>query len=536
MRLSIVLPLLLMLALGGCGGDEKGGGSDVDVSGLKPLPKITLSYGNNSRPYMPSPGDVAQQIKLMLQSLGFEVELAKQEWASYLNEVKNGKHQMALLGWSADYPDADNFLYVLLDKDNARVGSANNISFYRDEEVHGWLMQARTSHDQEARVELYHKVQQKVFDDCPMVPLVYTQKLIAFRKGYGPLTVEPMTHPILRLVTEPKDGTLTYLRGQDSVKLDPGDVSDGESSKVIEQVFDQLTRFKPGTNDVEPSLATSWTSSADHKTWTFQIREGVKFHDGSPVNGEAVVNAFERQRDPQHPHHFDDGAWEFWQGLFGFVAKVRIGAQPMEVVFELSQPAPPFFLAQLAQFSASIPSKKALDELGKKFRVNPVGSGAFTFVSWEDDTAITLARNEDYWDGAPVLKQVIFRIATNPTVRSQRLRDQQQADIIDNIDLETVDQLEADENVTVARMPGVNVGYLSMNNLKPPFDDKRVRQAVAWSLNKARIIKLAYRGLAKSATTPVPPTLRAHHKGIQDRTRDVEKAKALLREAGYAAK
>jgi len=542
MRSAIVLVLALVLVglilpTAGCG--DEGGGSQAprtpgaDGSNLLPLPRIVLSYGNNSRPYMPSPSSVATQIALLLRDVGFEVDLQKEEWASYLSMVKNGEHQMALLGWSADYPDADNFLYVLLDKDNARPGSANNISFYRDEEVHQWLMKARVSHDEPERIRLYHKAQEKIFDDCPMIPLVYTEKAIAYRKGFGPLNVEPVTHPLLRLVTEPRDGTLVFLRGQDSVRLDPGDVSDGESSKVIEQVFDQLLRFKPGSTEVEPSLATSWTHSDDHKTWTFKIREGVKFHDGTPLDGAAVVNAFERQRAEDHPQHFPDGSWEFWQGLFGFVSKVELGADPMSVVFRLSEPAPPFFLDQLAQFSASIPSPTALDKLGTDFRRQPVGTGPFKLVSWDSDVAITLERNEDYWDGAPALKQVIFRISENASVRSRRLRDDQQADLIDNLDPETVPALEQDPNITVARMPGINVGYLAMNTMKPPFDDRRVRQAVAFAINKERIVQLSYRGLAQPATTPVPPTLNSHDTSIRDRVRDAAKAKALLREAGY---
>ncbi len=533
MRLAIVLSLALLLLAPGCGRTDDGG---VGADGLKPLPTLVLSYGNNSRPYMPTPGSVATQIKLALRSIGFKVELRKEEWASYLNLVKNGGHQMALLGWSADYPDADNFLYVLLDKDNARLGSANNISFYRDEEVHAWLRQARSSHDSAERLRLYHLAQAKIFDDCPMIPLVYTEKTIAYNKAFGPLAAEPVTHPLLRLVTKPKDGTLVFLRGQDSVRLDPGDVSDGESSKVIEQVFDQLLRYKPGSTEVEPSLATSWTHSDDFKTWTFQIRKGVTFHDGSPLDGAAVVNAFERQRDPQHPQHFPDGSWEFWQGLFGFVAKVELGAHPMEVVFHLSEPAPPFFLQQLAQFSASIPSKKALDTYGVKFRLHPVGTGPFRFVSWESDVAITLDRNEAYWDGAPALKRVIFRIGENPTVRSRRLKDHQNADLTDNLDPESVPSLEADPSLAVSRIPGMNVGYLALNTMKPPFNDKRVRQAVAWALNKARIVALSYRGLAQVATTPLPPTLPSHDRTIQPRVRDAAKAKALLREAGYAVK
>ena len=540
MRRAIVLLVILLLRATGCGGDDGNGAGAKGPAPAggdgKPLPRIVLSYGNNSRPYMPSPSSVATQIALFLRDVGFEVDLQKEEWASYLSLVKNGQHQMALLGWSADYPDADNFLYVLLDKDNARVGSANNISFYRDEQVHEWLKRARVSHDEAERLDLYHKAQAKIFDDCPMIPLVYTEKAIAYRKGFGPLSVEPVTHPVLRLVTEPKDGTLVYLRGQDSVRLDPGDVSDGESSKVIEQVFDQLLRFKQGTTEVEPSLATSWTHSEDFQTWTFRIRAGVTFHDGTPLDGAAVVNAFERQRAGDHPQHFIDGSWEFWQGLFGFVSKVQLGDDPMSVVFRLSQPAPPFFLAQLAQFSASIPSPTALDKLGTDFRRQPVGTGPFKLVSWDSDVAITLERNEDYWDGAPALKQVIFRISENASVRSRRLRDNQQADLIDNIDPETIPGLEEDKNIEVARMPGINVGYLALNMMKPPFDDKRVRQAVAFALNKERIVQLSYRGLARAATTPVPPTLKAHDKSIQDRVRDTAQAKALLRKAGYAVR
>ena len=155
MRLFTASILALSLCLVGCGGDDGGGGSSgggSGASGGKPLPKLTLSYGNNSRPYMPNPSSVATQVALALRSIGFEVELQKEEWASYLHMVKNGKHQMALLGWSADYPDADNFLFVLLDKTNAVEGSANNISFYKDEQVHEWLMAARSTQDENERI------------------------------------------------------------------------------------------------------------------------------------------------------------------------------------------------------------------------------------------------------------------------------------------------------------------------------------------------------------------------------------------------
>ena len=523
-RIGWVLLVLLTLGTGSCGGNDDTGGGET-------LLEVVLHHGNNSRPYMPLPAEVAKQIKGALATVGIDAEIRMVEWTPYLDMVQNGEHQMALLGWSADIPDADNFLHVLLHKDNATPGSANNISFYKSDEVSAKLSEARLIGDDARRMQLYREAQQMIFDDVPMVPLVYTDKMIAHRKEFGTIAVEKMNHPMLRLVSQPKDGSLVYLRGNDSTKLDPGDVTDGESSKVVEQIFDQLIRFKSGTVEVEPSLATAWSHSEDRKTWVFTIREGVTFHDGTKLDGAAVANAFERQRDPEHPHHFDDGVWSYWQNLFGFIEKVEVGSNPMEVVFRCKEPAPPFFIPMLAAFNTSIPSPAALTKYGKKFRRNPVGTGPFKFVSWKSGEEIKLERNDDYWDGAPTLKTVFFRVSDNPTIRSTRLMAGEQADLIDNLDPQTVPDLDAHADVSLVRAPGINVGYLAMNTQKPPFDDPRVREAVALALSKPRIVKFAYQGLARPATTPVPPTMPGHHEGIVDRKRDAKKARALLEEA-----
>ncbi len=523
------LALAFAISLGACGGDS-GGGDSAD--GGKRL-TVELRYGNNSRPYMPWPEDVAKQLAGAMESAGIDVKLRKEEWNPFLDQVKNGEHQMAILGWSADVADPDNFLYVLLDKDNARPGSANNISFYDSEEVHQLLTKAQRIGDKAERIKLYKKAQEIIFDDVPMMPLVYNLKLHAHRKEVSPLEVQPVTHPLLRLIKTPQDGDLVYLRGSDSEMLDPADVTDGESSKVIEQIYDTLTRFKSGTSDVEPSLAESWTHNDDRTQWTFRIRGGVKFHDGTPVNGAAVVNAFERQRDEKHPHHFPDGTWSYWKDNFKFVDKVRLGDDPMDVVFELNRAAPPFFLSLLAMFTTSIPSPTALELHGKDFRRNPVGSGPFRFVSWKSAVEIKLARNDDYWDGAPAIQSVSFQVSRDPTVRAERLASHQRADIIDNLDPLTVEKLAADPGVTIEKIPGLNVCYAAMNTQKPPFDNKLVRQAIAHLVDKDRIVKIVYRGEGKPATTPLPPTLFGHNSDIVDRKRDVKKAKELLKQAGY---
>lgn len=528
MRRIVILASVLVLALGGLAACGDGDGSTPE--GLK----VVLTHGNNSRPYLPWPAEVAKQVAGDLEDVGFEVDIDMQPWSSYIPYVENGRHQAAILGWSADVPDTDNFLSALLHEDSAQIGSANNISFYRSREVSDRLDQARLAHDEARREALYREAQAIIFRDVPMVPLVYTDRMVAHRTTHGPLTVEWVTHPLLRLVKQPVDGELVFLRGSDSNKLDPGDVTDGESSKVIEQIYDTLVRYEPGTIEIEPSLATSWSSNEDHTIWTFQIREGVRFHDGTALDGAAVVDSFERMRDPGHRFSFPDGKWANWKGLFGFVERVELGGHAMEVVFRCKEPAPPFFLKQLAMFTCSIISPAALEKHGSKIRRNPVGTGPFRFVEWNNDVEIRLARNDDFWDGAPALAALSFRISNNATVRSNRLIADNGAHVIDNLDPATIPALESDANVAVARRPRSSLCYLAMNNLKAPFDDPKVREAVAYAINKNRIIQLAYKGYAQPAAVPVPPGFNGFASDLEDRPYDPEKAKSLLREAGYA--
>lgn len=513
----LLAPLLVSLA--GCGGRSEG----------DPRRTIVLSYGNASRPYMPNPEEVAKQIASDLEEVGFTVELRKHDWAPYLQLTKRGEHQAALLGWSADIPDVDNFLYVLLDKSQARPGSAQNISFYTDEAVHTLLEKARYTYDAEARNGLYLSAAQRIAEDCPLLPLAFSDQILAHRKGVGPVGLELITRPVLARVAEPRDGRLVYARAGDASKLDPALITDGESSLVTEQIFDTLVRYKAGSAEVEPGLALSWRSDESRQVWTFTLRPGVTFHDGTPCDAAAVANAFERQRDPQHKHHVG-GEFAYWEDLLGFVSKVEVGDGPREVVFRLSRPAPAFFVSTLAVFTFGIPSPAALDQHGAAFARNPVGTGPFRFVSWESGVEIVLDRHDGWWGGTPALRRVVLRRMPDPGARAQALRAGQ-ADVIDNVGLANVPDLERDASVQVVRQPGMHVAYLALHTQKPPFDDVRVRQAVALALDKARILQAGWEGRAQAASVPVPPNLAPLAARVPDRARDVARARALLDEA-----
>ena len=215
----------------------------------------------------------------------------------------------------------------------------------------------------------------KIHADAPMVPLAWSDRILAHRRAVGPIDLELITHPSLRLAQAPKDGRIVFGRSGDAVKLDPAVITDGESSNPVEQIFDTLVRYVPGTAKIEPALAESWSSDAEHKVWTFKIRPGVLFHDGTPCDAAAVANAFERQRDAKHKHHVG-GEFAYWSDLLGYVEKVEVGPGEREVVFRCARPAPAFFVATLAVFTFGIPSPDGARQARRGLRAQPRGHRA----------------------------------------------------------------------------------------------------------------------------------------------------------------
>lgn len=329
-----------------------------------------------------------------------------------------------------------------------------------------------------------------------------------------------------------RGGTFAFGRGADAVSLDPADVTDGESVKVVTNVFDGLVVYEPGTTRVQPCLATSWTTSEDGLTWTFELREGVTFHDGTPLDAAAVAFSFERQRDPAHPFH--QGEFVYWHDQFSFVTKVEV-AGPRTVVFRLDRPFVPF-LTSLAMFTASIVSPAAFEQAraaGKDPAHHPVGTGPFRFVEWRRGEAVVLEAFDGHWAGRPHLDRLVFRVVPDNNTRLALLR-KGELQAMDGVNLADVAQVVAEAGVRVLGQPGMNVAYLALNCQKAPFTDARVRRAVALALDRERIARSLYYGLATPARNPMPPTVWGHADGVAIPAPDREAAKALLAEAGFA--
>ncbi len=329
-------------------------------------------------------------------------------------------------------------------------------------------------------------------------------------------------------------GTLVFGRGGDSVSLDPAAETDGESLNVTDHIFDGLVSFKPGTTEVTPALAKSWEISKDGKTYTFHLVSGAKFHDGTPVNADAVVYSFKRQMDPNHESYKAAKAYSYFSAMgFDKLIKDIVKVDDLTVRFDLTKPNAPF-ICTVGMQAFAIASPAGLKKYGADFGQHPVGSGPYKLKLWDKKQKIVLEANNDYWGAKkPLVQTVIFRTIPDNTARLQEMMAGN-LQVMDNPDTNHLKALQdkLGNKVKFAKAPGFNVGYLAMNQEKKPFDNLKVRQAISHAINKQAIIDSVYNGYATPAKNPMPPTIWGYNDDIKDYEYNVDKAKALMKEAG----
>jgi peptide/nickel transport system substrate-binding protein len=328
-------------------------------------------------------------------------------------------------------------------------------------------------------------------------------------------------------------------RGGDSVGLDPITVTDGESFKVTENIFDTLVSYKEENTEVVPGLAESWEVSPDGLTYTFKLRQGVKFHDGSDFNAEAVKFNFDRWMDKNNPLHSKEG-YEYYNDMFGgylgdetHVIKSVDVVDPYTVKFTLNRPLAPF-IQNLGMSCFAIASPKALKEMGpEKFNENPVGTGPFVFKEWKRNDTITLEKNPNYWQpGLPKLDKLVFKVIPENTARLTALTSGE-IDLMDGLNPDDAQTVKDNKDLQLILRPSMNIGYVGFNVEKKPLDNPKVREAIAYAINKPAIIEAFFAGLGEPAVNAMPPSIWGWNGDIKDREFNLDKAKQLLAEAGY---
>jgi len=334
--------------------------------------------------------------------------------------------------------------------------------------------------------------------------------------------------PVVALPRTPSD-VLVVGQIAEPKALDPHAVTALNDFRILVNLYDGLVRYRDGTLEIAPGLAERWEISPDGTRYRFFLRQGVQFHDGTPFNAEAVKFNFERMLDPKHPYH-DTGPFPL-SFFFSAIEEVRV-IDPLTVEFQLKQPYAPF-LSNLAYPTGLMVSPAAVRKHGRDYGRHPVGTGAFRFAEWQANTRVVLLRNPDYWDGAPPLEAVIFRPVTDPNTRMAELLSGG-IDLMLEVPPDSLRPLREDPAYRVHEQAGPHLWYLILNTREGPFNDRRVRQAANYAINKRVLVENILQGSAEVAAGPIAPAFAwAHNPEVEPYPYDPERARSLLREAGY---
>ncbi len=350
-------------------------------------------------------------------------------------------------------------------------------------------------------------------------------------------------------------GSLVFGVAQDPIIIDGALVSDGESSRVIDQIFEGLVKTEEGGTEIVPSLAESWEASDDGLEWTFNLRDGVEFTDGEPFNADAVCFNFDRWYNftgiMQSP-----AVSYYWGTVFGGFAANEdpsLGeslyasceaTDEQTAVVTLTRPSSSF-LSALAMRAFFMASPTALED-GQADAVSgsadsptfdgtfgyesPVGTGPFMLDSWERGSQVTLARNDNYWGEAALLDELIFTVIPDGPARRQAL----EAGEIDGYDLVDPADVEALETAgfQILRRPAFNVGYLGFQQNAAPFDNLNIRQAIAHAINREALLQTNYPEGSEVATQFMPPELFGWADDVTTYEYDPDEARRLIAESG----
>ncbi|MEH7349110.1 glutathione ABC transporter substrate-binding protein [Gottfriedia acidiceleris] len=316
---------------------------------------------------------------------------------------------------------------------------------------------------------------------------------------------------------------LTYASTSDVVGLSPILTNDSVSANVIMQVYETLFKRNPKTMEIEPLLAESYTNP-DDKTWEITLKKGIKFQDGTDFNAEAVKYTFDKFRDPKTAAPR--------ASLLEPIQSVNV-IDDYKVEIKTKYPYGPL-LAALAHTAASIVSPTA--DKNSDLMKTPVGTGPFKFVSWTPGDQIVLEANKDYWNDAPKLKKVTFKVVPEVSTAISMLQTGK-VQFIDAIPAEQIKRLESIKNVKVTKAEGTPVYYLGFNMKKAPMNNLEFRQAVAYGLDRKAYIN-QLNGLGVEGNSVIGPKVFGYDQSEEKvgYSYDLEKAKKLIKDNGFEGK
>jgi peptide/nickel transport system substrate-binding protein len=345
----------------------------------------------------------------------------------------------------------------------------------------------------------------------------------------------------------------------DPKTLDPAFATDGETFRITRQLHEGLIGLKDGTTEIEPGLATSWTANADATEHTFTLREGVKFQDGTPFDAAAVCANFDRWYNFKGTLLQSSSLSYYWQAIFGGFAKQDNPNAPKTSLFKscradgtnkavitLTAPSGAFLPSlSLPAFSMQSPAamkKYEADKVGGTeespsfqgtyWNEHSTGTGPYKLSKWTPGQQVELTRNDDYWGEKAKISRVVFRTISDNNARRQAL----ETGSIDGYDLVAPEDIKAlqDKGFQLPTRPAFNVGYIGFNLSKAPLNNLKIRQAIAYAINRDAVVKSKYPEGAEVATQFMPPAIKGYADDVPKYGYDPDKAKQLIKESGVS--
>ena len=466
--------------------------------------------------------DEAQAIVAQLRDIGIDASVRIWDSTVLRDELLAGNRAASLTDWGSAYFDAFDLAIPKL-----RTDDRGNYSGYSSQIVDDAFNTASTSIDDETRIAAYRVAQEQLLEDAPFVFGYVMQTIEAASdavQGWRPAADNSASmHDVS---VEGSDSIVIGMRANALISTDPAMYRDRDTEAVLRNIFDSLTKRLPD-GEVEPMLATDWRA-IDDLTFEFDLRDDVAFHNGEPLTADDVVFTFERIMTEGGV----DGHTSPRAGLIGPLSHVeKVDDYTVRFVYQETFPQA-LVLQGLTHFQ--IVPQDHLTEVGSAaFMEHPVGSGPFRWVQGELDSQIRLERYDAYWDGAPALQTVVFRMMPEPSTRIAALLAGE-VHIIHAVAPDLVDRIDSVPGVSVHTGLGTRAAQIELNNRVAPFNDRNVRLALNYAIDWDSILDNIYQGYADRLATAFLPSGFGFAEDLEPFPYDPERAKELLQEAGYS--
>ena len=507
--------------------------------------KLVIDWWYESSGHYPQSADQAAVYKSQLEKTGLiTVNLHGADWPSYKKNRDAHSMQAFVYGWYPDYIDPDDYIQPFLDS----VGGGWLGAGYNNTEMDSLIAQARSNFDPTQRAQLYAKIQDIMVKDAPLIPVFQGYGWAVTKPDVTGVSLDVTQNMYFWLITPPAGKDTLIFGTTDSIEtsLDPAELWDYFGAEMALNLGAALVYIKPGSsagpNDFIPGLATKWSVSPDGLTYTFDLKEGLKFSDGAPFTAATVKYSFDRNLALAMP----DGP-QLGLGYGDLIASVAAPSD-YQVVFTLKHSFAPFMALMAFSGSFIVNPKRAPNTPGQAVEwkdgdptaSNPNDLGPYLLTEWTrkggKDYEMKLDVNPNYWgiaDGYPKSKHIIMKFYSDATALALAMKSGDIDMAYRQLASSDIKSMQSDPSLKVWKGPGL-IQYVVLQERMPPFDNPKARQAIAAALDRKELVNTVFLGNASPLYSMIPNGMAFQTDGFKTLgDGNTTLSVSLLQELGY---